>query len=118
MNRKRCKSMFKQSIAGTAVIALSLGVGVALPDSTASAQRRLPPDLCNLALSIARLIKERYEISPRLEASFQRFGRSNCDIDTPFERDTEADMKAFVEFQLRFQVSRTCADNPLSRACQ
>jgi hypothetical protein len=99
-------------------VALSLGAGLTWPDGPVSAQRTLPPDLCRGALSIAESIKTRYDISQRLAASFQKFDASDCDIDTPFERDTELDVRAFVEFQLRFQVWRTCADNPLSPACK
>ena len=102
---------------GKTRLAFALGVGFALAADMASAQVRLPPDHCEGALFIAERIKERYEISPRLEASFQRFRQSRCDVDTSFERDTEVDVKAFLEFRLKFEMWRTCNDNPIRRGC-
>ena len=68
--------------AAKAIVSLSLGVGLVLAAGAAFAQVRLPPDHCEGALFIAERIKERYDISPRLEASFQRFRQSNCDVGT------------------------------------
>ena len=118
MNRKRCKSMSRRSLVARAVVALSLGAGLALAAGTAAAQVRLPPDHCEGALLVAEQIKQRYDISPRLEASFQKFRISNCDVLTSFERDTEVDVKAFLEFRLRFEAWKVCNDDPLKPACQ
>ena len=69
------------------------------------------------ALRIAEEIKDLYDISPRLDASFERFRRSRCDVETRFERDTEIDVKAFLEFRMKFEMWRTCNDNPIRRGC-
>jgi len=103
---------------GKTRLALALGVGLALAAGTASAQVRLPPDHCEGALFIAERIKERYEISPRLEASFQRFRQSRCDVDTSFERDTQVDVTAFTEFRLRFEAWKVCSADPMRQRCQ
>jgi hypothetical protein len=108
--------MSRRAIAGK-VVALSLAA-LALAASMASAQIRLPPDHCEGALYIFERIKERYEISPRLEASFQKFRVSNCDVETPFERDTEIDVKAFAEFRLRFEAWKICSADPRRQRCQ
>jgi hypothetical protein len=100
------------------MIALSVSAGLALPDDAARAQVRLPPDHCEGALFIAEQIKQAYDISPRLEASFQRFRRSNCDIDTSFERDTETDVKAFAEFRIRFEAWKICSADPMRQRCR
>jgi hypothetical protein len=101
-----------------AVLALSVGAGLALPDDRAAAQVRLPPDHCEGALFIAEQVKEAYDISPRLAASFQRFRLSNCDVDTSFERDTEVDVKAFAEFRLRFEAWKICSADPMRQRCR
>ena|SRR5262245_42796819 len=98
--------------------ALSLGVILALSGGTASAQVKLYPDQCAAALTIAEIIKKNYDISPRLIASFERFRLSDCDIDTKFERDTQTDVHAFGEFKMRYEMWRTCTDNPLFKICQ
>ena len=101
-----------------AIFALSLGVSLAVSDREAFAQLTFEADQCAAALNIAEQIKEKFDISPRLEASFERFRRSRCDVQTRFERDTEVDVKAFVEFRFRFEMWKTCTDNPLNRVCQ
>jgi hypothetical protein len=117
MNRERCNFMSGRSFAGKAFVALSLGAGLMLAAGTASAQVKLPPDHCEGALLLAEQIKQRYDISPRLEASFQKFRLSNCDVLTSFERDTEVDVKAFLEFRLRFEAWKICNDDPMKRGC-
>jgi hypothetical protein len=109
--------MSRQSAAQKVAAALSLGAGLML-NGTASAQVKLFPDQCSAALSIAESIKQNYDISPRLLASFERFRLSNCDIDTKFERDTKIDVQALGDFRIRYEIWRTCTDNPLSKACQ
>jgi hypothetical protein len=108
--------MSRQSIARR-FAALALGGGLML-SGTASAQITLFPDQCSAALSIAEAIKQNYDISPRLLASFERFRLSKCDIDTKFERDTQIDVQALGDFKMRYEIWRTCTDNPLSKACQ
>jgi hypothetical protein len=101
-----------------AVVALSFVAGLALPDGRAFAQLTFEPDQCAAAVNIAEQIKQKFDISPRLEASFERFRRSRCDVETRFERDTEIDVKAFLEFRFRFELWKTCNDNPINRICQ
>jgi len=100
-----------------AVLTLALAA-LALTPRPASAQVKFAPDQCAAALSIAEEIEDSFDISPRLKASFERFRRSRCDVDTRFERDTEVDVKAFLEFRLKFEMWRTCNDNPIRRGCQ
>jgi hypothetical protein len=100
-----------------AVLTLALAAW-ALTPRPASAQVKFAPDQCAAALSIAEEIEDSFDISPRLKASFERFRRSRCDVDTRFERDTEVDVKAFLEFRLKFEMWRTCNDNPIRRGCQ
>jgi hypothetical protein len=90
---------------------------LALAPRTASAQVKFAPDQCEAALRIAEEIKDQYDISARLDASFERFRRSRCDVETRFERDTEIDVKAFLEFRMKFEMWRTCNDNPIRRGC-
>ena len=110
--------MSRRSCFGLAVVVLSFGAGLAPPSRIAFAQLKFEPDQCAAALRIAEQIKEKFDISPRLDASFERFRRSECDVQTRFERDTEIDVKAFLEFRFRFEMWRTCADNPVNRVCQ
>jgi hypothetical protein len=98
--------------------ALAVAAAFALAPRPASAQVKFAPDQCAAALSIAEEIEDGFDISPRLKASFERFRRSRCDVDTRFERDTEVDVKAFLEFRLKFEMWRTCNDNPIRRGCQ
>jgi hypothetical protein len=118
MNRKWCRPMSRQSFVRTATVALSLGVGLVLSGSTASAQLRLEPDQCDAALRIAESVKQNHEISPRLLASFERFRLSQCDVETKFERDTRIDVQALGEFKMRYELWRTCTDNPVAKVCQ
>jgi hypothetical protein len=39
-------------------------------------------------------------------------------VETLFGRDTEIDVKAFLEFRFKFELWKTCNDNPLNRVCQ
>jgi hypothetical protein len=110
--------MSTRSCLGLAVVALMLGAGLALPHRAAFAQLTFEPDQCAAALRIAEQIKEKFDISPRLDASFERFRRSRCDVQTRFERDTEIDVKAFLEFRFKFEMWKTCNDNPINRICQ
>jgi hypothetical protein len=50
-------------------------------------------------------------------ASFEQFRRSDCAVDTSFAQDTKADVLAFAEFKLKFEIWRTCTDNPVARIC-
>jgi hypothetical protein len=101
-----------------ALLAVAIATTLALAGRPASAQVKFAPDQCAAALSIAEEIEDSFDISPRLKASFERFRRSRCDVDTRFERDTEVDVKAFLEFRLKFEMWRTCNDNPIRRGCQ
>ena len=98
---------------GAIVVLATLGFAQKL----ALAQVKFAPDQCVAALEIAEAIEERFDISPRLKASFERFRRSRCDVETRFERDTEIDVQAFLEFRLKFEMWRTCNDNPIRRGC-
>ena len=98
-------------------VTLALAAALALAGRAASAQVKFAPDQCEAALRIAEEIKDQYDISPRLDASFERFRRSRCDVETRFERDTEVDVKAFLEFRMKFEMWRTCTDNPIRRGC-
>jgi hypothetical protein len=109
--------MMPQSRARKIALALPLGAGLILASGRAPAQVKLFPDQCEAALSIAELIMRNHAISPRLMASFEKFRRSDCDIDTSFERDTQTDVLAFGEFKMRFEMWRTCTDNPLAKVC-
>jgi hypothetical protein len=100
-----------------AFIAFAIAAGVALAPHPTSAQVKFAPDQCAAALRIAEEVTDQYDISPRLEASFERFRRSRCDVETRFERDTEIDVKAFLEFRMKFEMWRTCNDNPIRRGC-
>ena len=95
----------------------ALAAAFTLAVHTAFAQVTFAPDQCAAALRIAEDIKDLYDISPRLDASFERFRRSRCDVETRFERDTETDVKAFLEFRMKFEMWRTCNDNPIRRGC-
>jgi hypothetical protein len=118
MSRKWCKTMSRQSFGRNVAVALSLAAGLVLSGGMASAQLKLEPDQCDAALRIAESVKQNYDISPRLLASFERFRLSLCDVETRFERDTRVDVLALGEFKMRYELWRTCTDNPLSKACQ
>jgi hypothetical protein len=118
MNRKWCMPMSRRSFVRTAAIALALGSGLVLSGGMASAQLKLEPDQCNAALRIAESVMQTHDISPRLLASFERFRLSACDVETKFERDTRADVLALAEFKMRYELWRTCTDNPVARVCQ
>ena len=113
MNRKWCRPMSRQSFVRTAAVALSLGAGLVLSGGMASAQLRLEPDQCDAALRIAESVKQNHEISPRLLASFEFSIWSRCDVETKFERDTRIDVQALGEFKMRYELWRTCTDNPV-----
>jgi hypothetical protein len=68
---------------------------------------RLPADQCLNAVLLSNAIMRREAISPRLAASFSRFGESQCRLDTVFERDTDVDERAFGEFRLLLIALRT-----------
>jgi hypothetical protein len=110
--------MSRQSRVRKAAVALSFGACLVLGAGKASAQLKLFPDQCEAALSIAELIKKKHDISPRLAASFEKFRRSDCDVDTKFERDTQTDVMALGEFKMRYEMWRTCTDNPVAHVCK
>ena len=93
-------------------------LGLALRADPAPAQLKFFPDQCAAALAIAEQVIQRHDISPRLLASFENFRRSNCDVETTFAQDTKADVMAFAEFKLKFEMWRTCTDNPVAPICQ
>jgi hypothetical protein len=102
--------------AGIAV-AFAVIAGVTITVLPAAAQVKFAPDQCEAALRIAEEIRDQYDISAYLIASFDQFRRSRCDVETRFARDTEVDVKAFLEFRMRFEMWRTCNDNPMRRGC-
>jgi len=110
--------MSKRSNLARPVVALLLAVTMGLAETPAFAQLKFAPDQCAAALRIAEEIKQQFDISPLLAASFENFRRSDCDVETRFGRDTEVDLKAFFEFRFRFELWKTCNDNPLHRVCQ
>jgi hypothetical protein len=114
---RRSRTIFVAGARAEKVEVGLLGVLLVLGAGTASAQVKLFPDQCEAALTIAESIEQKHDISPRLKASFERFRRSDCDVDTSFERDSQTDVIAFGEFKMRFEMWRTCTDNPLSRVC-
>ena len=116
MPRFRC--IFRGAFSANASVVLSLTLSLLLTSGAAFAQVRFAPDQCEAALRIADEIRQQYDISPRLAASFENFRRSNCDVETLFGRDTAVDVKAFLEFRFRFELWKTCNDNPLNRVCQ
>lgn len=73
---------------------------------------RLPEEQCRNAIIISNAIMRREPISPRLAASFGRFGESQCSLDTVFERDTDVDERAFGEFRVRLIALRMTDANP------
>jgi hypothetical protein len=110
--------MLTETSARKLAVVAALGVGLACCQDKALAHLKLFPDQCEAALSIAEEVKATYDMSPRLLASFEKFRRSGCDISMSFERDTKTDVLAFGEFKLRFEMWRTCTDNPVAKVCR
>ena len=87
-------------------------LGATAKQPAALAVARLPADQCRNAIIIGNAIMRREPISPRLAASFDRFGESQCRLDTVFERDTDVDERAFGEFRVRLIALRMSDANP------
>jgi hypothetical protein len=87
----------------------ALGATVKQPTPSVA---RLPEEQCRNAIIISNAIMRREPISPRLAASFSRFGESQCRLDTVFERDTDVDERAFGEFRVRLIALRMTDANP------
>jgi hypothetical protein len=113
----RCSPFLGRGNCVATLTATALVAALTLATHTASAQVKFAPDQCAAALRIADEIKELYDISPHLAASFEEFRRSRCDVETRFGRDTEIDVKAFLEFRMKFEMWRTCNDNPIRPGC-
>ena len=110
--------MTSHSLARNVVAALPLAAALAFGGGPALAQVKFFSDQCAAALTIAHRVVQRHEVSERLLASFENFRLSNCDVETTFAQDTKADVMALAEFKLRFEIWRTCTDNPLAPVCK
>jgi hypothetical protein len=84
--------------------------------ATVKQANRLPSHLCEDAIKIGDGVIERHKgrVSPQFINSFVAFGRSACDLNTPFVRvEGTADEQAFGEYRVQLiALKMTSAARP------
>jgi hypothetical protein len=84
--------------------------------TTVKEPNRLPPALCDDAVKIGYAVLKRHDgrVSRQLVDSFLAFGRSACDLNTPFVRvEGTEDEQAFREYRVQLiALKMTSASTP------